>query len=428
MSLQDVLQGGLLAPPQRRQPAWSFVTGSGLDEETARRARMAEELLVGARNDALSRRMAIEALEAGAQTVVPSALAATAATGRRGIPVQATPATPVIDRAQRYLDAERMLPELEAGPASYGPSYMAGTAGTGRRSPTGQGRPATPVVDRAQRYLDAEKLASSLEAPAALMEVSPLLTTAATGRVSPSIEPAAMQRSSTPADVAAAVTPEVVAPGSRYSAAAGQARKAGSRLLDAVNPFTTKDGKITGLRGGRVAGAGTILSLLAAANELNDPTESAGRNLAQAAGVGAGGVGGGLAGAAIGQALIPIPGVGALVGATLGGLLGTETGRGLASFAADIVEGSPEDRQIRRQQKMARAAAESEAERIRTLMPLQDQAAQIALRNEEARQKMLSGIAAEQMVQRALAEGLLAQQSYGAQQQLAMTNAILGGV
>jgi hypothetical protein len=40
---------------------------------------------------------------------------------------------------------------------------------------------------------------------------------------------------------------------------------------------------------------------------------------------------------------------------------------------------------------------------------------------------MLAGIAAEQMLQRAMAEGLLAQQQSGAQQQLAMTNAILGG-
>lgn len=228
------------------------------------------------------------------------------------------------------------------------------------------------------------------------------------------------------------VIPEIIGDGSWYSQASDRARKAGDRLLQAVDPFRRQGGKISGLNMRKVGGAGTILSLLAAANELNDPTESAGRNLVQAAGVGAGGFAGGtlggvLGGAILGQSVIPIPGAGALIGATLGGLLGTEAGRGLASFAADVVEGSPEDRQIRRQQKMARAAAEAEADRIRTLMPLQDQAAQIALRNEEARQKMLSGIAAEQMLQRAMAEGLLAQQSYGAQQQLAMTNAILGG-
>lgn len=226
---------------------------------------------------------------------------------------------------------------------------------------------------------------------------------------------------------ARALTPEIVDLGSQFAGASARARKAGNRLLEVVSPFSMKDGKISGLRGGRIAGAGTILSLLAAANELNDPGESAGRNLAQAAGVGAGGAGGGIGGAVLGGILTGGNPIGMLVGSTLGGLLGTETGRGLASFAADLVEGSPEDRRIRGQQKMARAATEAEADRIRTLMPLQDQASQIALRNEEERQKMLSGVAAEQALQRAMAEGLLAQQAYGAQQQLAMTNAILGG-
>lgn len=227
---------------------------------------------------------------------------------------------------------------------------------------------------------------------------------------------------------APSIIPEVVESGTWYAGASDRARKAGNRLLDVVNPFKMQDGKIAGLRGGRVAGAGTILSLLAAASELNDPTESAGRNLAQAAGVGAGGIGGGLAGAAIGQTLIPVPGVGALVGATLGGLLGTDAGRGLASFAADIVEGSPEERAIRNAQKQARAAAESEAERARILMPIQNEAASIALENERRRQEMLAGISSKQMLQQAMAQGLLAQQQAGAQQQIALSNAILGGI
>lgn len=234
---------------------------------------------------------------------------------------------------------------------------------------------------------------------------------------------------------APSIIPEVVESGTWYAGASDRARKAGNRLLDVVNPFKMQDGKIAGLRGGRVAGAGTILSLLAAANELNDPNESMGRNLAQAGGVGAGGIagglagaaiGGGLAGTAIGQTLIPIPGVGALVGATIGGLLGTDAGRGLATFAADIVEGSPEEQAIRNAQKQARAAAESEAERARILMPIQNQAAQLALQNEEQRQRMLQEIDSKRMMQQALAEGLLAQQAYGARQQEAMVNAMLG--
>jgi hypothetical protein len=203
----------------------------------------------------------------------------------------------------------------------------------------------------------------------------------------------------------------------------------GKRMRMAVDqPLETiglaKDGK---LRMGRVAGLGSILTLLSAASELNDPTESAGRNLAQAGSRVVGGVGGGAGGAFLGGVLTAGNPLGILVGSAIGNALGGEFGKGLVSFAADLAEGSPEDRAIRNAQKQARAAAESEAERARILMPIQDQAAQIALRNEEARQQMLTRIAGDQAIQRAMAEGLLAQQAYGAQQQLAMTQAILGG-
>lgn len=209
----------------------------------------------------------------------------------------------------------------------------------------------------------------------------------------------------------------------------GKARKAADRLVDVLSPFNTQDGRVTGLRTGKVAGVGAILSLLAAANELNDPNESAGRNLAQAAGVGAGGIGGsllgGLGGRALGGAVAGAAGggpIGALIGATLGGIVGSDAGRGLASFAADLVQGSPESRAIRNQQAMARAAAESEAERLRMLMPLQDQAAQIAVRNRAS----MAEIENEQMMRQAIAQSLLAQQQGGTAQALAMTNAILG--
>lgn len=208
--------------------------------------------------------------------------------------------------------------------------------------------------------------------------------------------------------------------------AIGKGRMAADRLLGAVNPFHMQEGKITGLRAGRVGGAAAILSLLAAANELNDPTESAGRNLAQAAGVGVGGLGGSALGGAAAGFLGGGP-IGALVGATLGGLLGTQAGRGLASAAADVVEGTPESRALKSMQDQARAATQLEAERMRVLMPIQDQAAQIALRNETARNRANAEIAGEQLLKQAIAQGLLAQQAGGAQQQLALTNAILGG-
>jgi hypothetical protein len=208
--------------------------------------------------------------------------------------------------------------------------------------------------------------------------------------------------------------------------AIGKGRMAADALLAAVDPFRRTDGKISGLRTGRVAGAGAILSLLAAANELTDPNESAGRNLAQAAGVGVGGLGGGALGGAAAGFLGGGP-IGALIGATLGGIAGSGLGESLASAAADAFEGSPEDRALSNAKKQARAAAEAEADRIRMLMPLQDQAAQIALRNEMERQRGLNEIAGEQLLRQAMAQGLLAQQQGGAAQSLAMTNAILGG-
>ena len=208
--------------------------------------------------------------------------------------------------------------------------------------------------------------------------------------------------------------------------AMGKGRMAVDSLLSAVNPFRMEGGKIQGIRPGRVGGAAAILSLLAAANELNDPNESAIRNLAQAGGVTVGGLGGSaLGGAAAG--MVGGGPVGALVGATLGGLLGSGAGQALASAAADVVEGSPESRALRSMQDQARAATELEAERIARLMPLQDQAAQIAIKNEAARNRANAEIAGQQLLKQALAQGLLTQQQGGAAQQLALTNAILGG-
>jgi hypothetical protein len=216
--------------------------------------------------------------------------------------------------------------------------------------------------------------------------------------------------------------------------AMAKGRMAVDALLGAVDPFHRTEGKITGLRSGRVAGAGAILSLLAAANELNDPNESAGRNLAQAGGglVGSlggqalGGLGGRFLGGAVAGGLGGGP-IGALIGATLAGLVGSEAGQSLASAAADVIGGSPEDRALSNAKKQARAAAEAEADRMRMLMPLQDQAAQIALRNETARQKALAEIQGQQLLQQAVAQGLLEQQRGGSQQFTAMANAILGG-
>lgn len=412
-----------MPPPSRQQPAWSFETGGGVDSETAQRARLYEELLVKARNEALARRASVEALEAGPLSLGASPFSGASATGRLGIPVGVVPATPMVERAQRYLDAERlerMAGELEAPAALLGISPLTGSGSTGRTGVVSVAAPATPIIDRAQRYLDAEKLAPSLEAAPASLQISPLVTSGSTGRTKTTQKPSDMNRIETPsaadvATVAAETVPYRLPFGDRM-------RMAADKPLETIG--LAKDGK---LRMGRVAGLGSILTLLSAAGELNDPTESTGRNIAQAGGSAVGGLGGGAGGALIGGLLTAGNPLGILVGSAIGNALGSSTGKGLASFAADLAEGSPEDRAIRNAQKQARAAAEAEAERARILMPIQDQAAQVALRNEEARQKMLSGIAAEQLMQQAMVEGLLAQQRSGAAQQLAMTNAILGG-
>lgn len=418
MNLQELMQGGggLLPPPVRQQTVWSFETGGGVDTETERRARLYEDLLVRARNEAVAKRIAVEGLEAPAAILGTNPVLGTGATGRLGVSIPHTPATPMVDRAQRYLDLERM----EAPASVLGSSPFIGTGGTGRTGVVMAARPATPIVDRAQRYLDAEKLAPALEAAPAVLEMSPLLTSAATGKTTTAPRSSTMNRidAPSPADVTA-----VAAEAVPYKLPFGdRMRMAADKPLETLG--LAKEGK---LRMGRLAGLGSILTLLSAASELNDPTESAGRNLAQAGGSAVGGLSGGAGGAFLGGLLTAGNPLGILVGSAIGNALGGGAGKGLATFAADVAEGSPEDRAIRNAQKQARAAAEAEAERARILMPIQDQAAQVALRNEEARQKMLSGIAAEQLLQRAMAEGLLAQQQSGAQQQLAMTNAILGG-
>lgn len=202
---------------------------------------------------------------------------------------------------------------------------------------------------------------------------------------------------------------------------ADRMRMAADKPLETIG--LAKDGK---LRMGRVAGLGSILTLLAAASELSDPTESAGRNLAQAGGSAAGGLGGGAGGALLGGLLTAGNPLGILVGSAIGSALGGEAGKGVMSFAADLAEGSPESRALRSMQDQARAATELEAARIARLMPLQDQATQIAIKNETARNRANAEIARQQLFNQTLAQGLLAQQQGGVAQQLALTNAILG--
>jgi hypothetical protein len=203
-------------------------------------------------------------------------------------------------------------------------------------------------------------------------------------------------------------------------------RKAAQKPLQAMGLMDDLGKMRMGRVVGGAAGVGSILSLLAAANELNDPTESAGKNLAQAGGVATGSIGGGTLGAILGG--IPFGPVGALAGGAIGGALGGEAGKGLLSFVADVLEGSPEDKALRSARKQAELGMALEAQRMKTLLPIQDTAAKVALQNEVARAKALSALQNDAQLRQNMAQAFLMQQQAGAQQQLATTQAVLGGL
>lgn len=205
-------------------------------------------------------------------------------------------------------------------------------------------------------------------------------------------------------------------------ATSSRLRFATQRPLEALG--LAKNGN---LRWGRAAGVGGLLTLLAAAQELNDPSESGGRNLAQATGLATGGLGGGALGGAAAGFLGGGP-IGALVGATLGSVLGGQAGKGVANFAADLVEGSPNDQALRQAEKMGRAQLELEVERARALAPLQEAAAQAALANEAQRLEMMAKLQNDQQLRQTMAQALLQQSQAAGQQQLATTAALFGGL
>lgn len=226
-----------------------------------------------------------------------------------------------------------------------------------------------------------------------------------------------------PEDDAAASLPSGYAPvegllrGDRARRGGGM-RAAGDRLLGAVRGAATPR---------NIGGAGTILALLAAAGELGNPEGTAGGNITRAIGSG----GGALAGGALGGAAAGFLGggpIGALVGATLGGALGSPTGRELGNLAAGLFEGSPEARALQQAKKMADAQLEIDAERMRTLMPIQDMAAQQAIANEVKRAEAMSGLMNEQRLRDTMAAALLQQSQAAGVQQQELTRSILGGL
>lgn len=180
------------------------------------------------------------------------------------------------------------------------------------------------------------------------------------------------------------------------------------------------------------AGLTALGALMSAAGEFENAEGTTTGNTMRALGSGAGGLAGIPVGAAIGQAVIPIPGVGAAVGALLASMAGSGLGRGAGDIAARMVEGSPEDRAFRRQleqQKTAqRAALDMQLESAQRMLPIQQQVAQVALANEQARQKIATDDAIRRLQQQLMGQTVLNQQAAGNQQVLSAQQALLGGL
>jgi hypothetical protein len=122
--------------------------------------------------------------------------------------------------------------------------------------------------------------------------------------------------------------------------AAGNAAAATGKGLKGANaailPSLAKNG-------GRVLGASGLLAVLAAAGELADEEDPMGRNIAQAGGNAAFGLGGAATGAALGTMILP--GVGTVIGGGLGGFFGSQAGSNLGGGLYDAVTNeTPQER------------------------------------------------------------------------------------
>lgn len=145
-------------------------------------------------------------------------------------------------------------------------------------------------------------------------------------------------------------------------------------LLDRIRGMVPKSGP----GAARLVGMGTLAAGLPALLEFTDTEDPLARNALQAGTRFAGGLGMGAAGAALGQLLIPIPGVGAVVGGTLGGILGDQVGQGVGGGIYDMFKGSPQDRAREENAKNVRLQTQLALERLTEMAPLQEKLAQMA--------------------------------------------------
>lgn len=229
------------------------------------------------------------------------------------------------------------------------------------------------------------------------------------------LEMAARRGGPTPADV----NPSWLESLQRKTSGLGRrARMAVDKPLEAIG--LAKNGK---LLAGRAAGLGTILTLLSAAEQLNNPNGEPGENIARAGGQVAGGLGGGAAGAAIGGALTLGNPAGVIAGATIGNMLGSNVGTGLTDFVMRLAQGSPEDRALAQYRKQQQAVTQAEVDKLNALLPIQERAAALQLQN-RGRQLEQDG---EQRLNDAVVAAMLRQQDNNRMLAAQLTEGILGG-
>ena len=175
---------------------------------------------------------------------------------------------------------------------------------------------------------------------------------------------------------------------------------------------------------GGAAGLGSLAILLQAAGELGDENDPAARNIAQAAGRGAGGFGGMLGGAALGTM------VGGPIGTVIGGGLGAFGGGELLSNAAGgiydlITDESPDTR--RRRNEIKDANVKREIAQADAAVALSNAELALKMKRLDDFERLERQLQATQDLNysNALNQGTINQQAANAQAQQAMTQYIM---
>lgn len=217
-------------------------------------------------------------------------------------------------------------------------------------------------------------------------------------------------------------------------AAEGRAKELAGGLKNGLRGFTSWNHPVLGrLRspGGLAVGGGLAVlgGLLAAGNELAnpDPTRTTFQNTATGVGAGLGTTGGATVGAILGG-MTPLGPIGSLVGSAIGGALMGEAGKGLGNAFASVLEGSPEDRALRSARRQQELATQLEADRLKTLLPIQNEVAKVALANKLREVAAMNMLGNEQRLRETLSQQMLMAQQQSGQQNSDMARLLMGSL